>query len=196
MIGWLCGSTAKRTRLAGSLSASIALVVAALAVVVSFEADAQAADSFRIPIFGCSQNGGTTTVPAGTPLWVPGGSVINGTRGLLVSDLQALEVTLLLEQPVGSQVVSVPLSASQVEELAPGVWLGTTRRADLAPLTAGDSIRLTLTRAWSRPEVDVFLPWADTDQLTLPPYDGTGLLAQDHYNQGVIDVSTCTVTAV
>jgi hypothetical protein len=134
---------------------------------------------FRIPFFPCV-NGGGTTVPADTPLYLRSGWA-SGTGGLVVSSLRKLETTIDVERPPGVHT-TYPVVYGPVERF--GSSWASFFRVDFASLRPGETMTIRWTFVLSAPQVDIALPDG-----------GPGLSYFDRLEPGFYDVGTCTVTA-
>jgi hypothetical protein len=181
-------STSLRVSAAGIAVLAIAALTTGLA-----SADPS---SPRISFFACASGSSVAkSVPAGVPLFVPGG-FSSGTRGLVVAATGKIQNTFSVTFSVGGSSTFNPAFGTLVEN-PDGTWTAPFR-VDLPTLASGNSMTIHWAYTVSQPFKELVPPSSDWDPVAnfQPPWDGTGLKFESFTAAGVYDLGICTVTAV
>jgi len=135
------------------------LATVALAAVAGTAASpARAADPVVVSLLGCQINGGSTTVPAGSPVSLRLPGFAQGTYGLILDFLLKEQTTLTIDRNGTTSVVDLTDAWPAPQQLDTHFWLTRPPNYDLGTLTAGDSVLATESIAFTQPLLVAYPP--------------------------------------
>jgi hypothetical protein len=161
------------------LAAGVLAIAAGLAVVVAPPASAD--DGVVVSVLSCANNGGSTSVPSGTPITVHHLGYAEGTRGLVQDFLLKQDTTLTVAGDT-TTVYDVSGQWGDPQKIDRGFWLTDLPDQPIGlVLAAGQTVAITWNITFSQPVLVAYPPVGPTGD------NGPDLLTQD-------GPATCLVT--
>jgi hypothetical protein len=132
------------------------LVLAAAAGTVA--SPARAADPVVVSLIGCAIDGGSTTVPAGSPVSLRLPGYAEGTYGLILDFLLKEQTTLTIDRNATTSVVNLMNAWPAPQQLDTHLWVTRPPNYDLGTLAAGDSVSVTESITFRQPLLVAYPP--------------------------------------
>jgi hypothetical protein len=132
--------------------------VAVAAVAGTAASPARAADPVVVSLLGCQINGGSTTVPAGSPVSLRLPGFAQGTYGLILDFLLKEQTTLTIDRNGTTSVVDLTDAWAAPQQLDAHFWITRPPNYDLGTLVAGDSVLATESITFRQPLLVAYPP--------------------------------------